>query len=196
MKRAIFFNIDGTLISTISRDDLTRDDSEQHPQGVKILPGVEAVLEHYQNQEPPWMMVGVSNQKDWESIDQDRGQPFKHLDDAIAQMQHTLNLLSQLRAIYFCSHSEGNNCWRVTRQGAVKISKYLKASEVDLQEKYAFRKPGAGMIFLACLDYDIDLDLSQMVGNDPEDEGAATNAQIEFVHTQDWFQRLRVVSDE
>ena len=187
MKRAIFFNIDGTLTSTISKNDLAGENFQQYSQDVKILPGVEAALDHYQNQEPPWIMVGVSNQQDWESIDRDRGQPFKDLDDTIAQMQHTLSLLSQLRAIYFCSHSEGHNCWRVTRQGAVKISKYLKASEVDLQEKYAFRKPGAGMIFLASLDYDIDLDLSQMVGNYPEDEGTATNAQVEFILAEDWF---------
>ena len=185
MKRAIFFNIDGTLTTTISGDPL-----KQYPQNVKVLPGVEAALEYYQNQEPCWIMVGISNQEDWESIDRDTGEPFKHLDDTIAQMQYTLSLLSQLRAIYFCSHSEGSNCWRVTRQGAVKISKYLKASEVHLQEKYAFRKPGAGMIFLASLDYDIDLDLSWMVGDRPEDEGAAVNAQVEFVQTQNWQQRF------
>ena len=182
MKRAIFLNVDGTLTTTISEDPL-----KQYPQNVKVLPGVEAALNYYQNQEPCWIMVGISNQADWESIGRDTGEPFKHLDDTIAQMQYTLSLLSQLRAIYFCSHSEGINCWRVTRQGAVKISKYLKASEVHLQEKYAFRKPGAGMIFLASLDYDIDLDLSWMVGDGPEDEGAAVNAQVEFVQTQNWL---------
>ena len=185
MKRGIFFNIDGTLTTMMSGDTL-----RQYPQDVKVLPGVEAALNYYQNQEPCWIMVGISNQGDWESIDRDAGEPFKHLDETIAKMQYTLSLLSQLRAIYFCSHSEGSNCWRVTRQGAVKISKYLKASEVHLQEKYAFRKPGAGMIFLASLDYDIDLDLSWMVGDRPEDEGAAMNAQVEFVRTQSWHQRF------
>ncbi|MDJ0774292.1 MAG: hypothetical protein QNJ49_12865 [Mastigocoleus sp. MO_167.B18] len=185
MKRAIFFNIDGTLTKKNAGDPL-----KQYPQDVEVLPGVEVALNHYQSQEPSWVMVGISNQADWESIDRDAGELFKHLDYTIAQMQYILSLLSQLRAIYFCSHSEGSNCWRVTRQGAVKISKYLKASEVHLQEKYAFRKPGAGMIFLASLDYDIDLDLSWMVGDRPEDEAAAANAQVEFVRTENWIQRF------
>ena len=47
MKRAIFFNIDGTLTTRISGDPL-----EQYPQDVKVLPGVEAALNYYQNQEP------------------------------------------------------------------------------------------------------------------------------------------------
>lgn len=186
MKRAIFFDVDGTLTTNVTEEPLKR-----YPQDIKVLPSVEVALNYYQSQEPPWLMVGISNQEDWESFDRDTGEPFKHLNATIAQMQYTLSLLSQLRVIYFCSHSEGNNCWRVTRQGAVKISKYLKATEVHLQEKYAFRKPGAGMIFLASLDYDIDLDLSWMVGNSPEDEGAAANAQIEFVRTQDWIERFR-----
>ncbi|MDJ0697286.1 hypothetical protein [Mastigocoleus sp. MO_188.B34] len=185
MKRAVFFSIDETLTTNIASDSL-----KEHPQDVKVLPGVEIALNYYQNQEPSWLMIGISNQGDWESMDRDTDEPFKHLDRTITKMQHTLSLLSQLRAIYFCSHSEGINCWRVTHQGAVKISKYLKASELNLQEKYAFRKPGAGMIFLASLDYDIDLDLSWMVGNYPEDEGAARNAQIEFVRTENWIQRF------
>ncbi|MEM7579159.1 MAG: hypothetical protein ACFB02_21900 [Mastigocoleus sp.] len=210
MKRAIFLDIEGTLTQPISSS------SEYFTsEYVKLLPGVETALNYYLSREPEQLIVGISNRgedgelyleqdleedseqdeeaqleeylsNNSEIIDVPIHQPQSNVDIVIEEMKYTLSLLPQLKAIYFCPNMKGRSCWRVTRNSAVKISKDLNNHETYIPQKHSFRKPGAGMIFVASLDYDIDLDQSWMVGTTAEDKDAAANAQIDFMPARQW----------
>ncbi|MEM7554779.1 MAG: hypothetical protein AAF378_11880 [Cyanobacteria bacterium P01_A01_bin.84] len=203
MKRAIFLDIEGTLTETISNTSDPLNSEYVNSKNVKILPGVETALNYYFSQEPDQLIVGISNKGEDGEIDLEAEQeseesensttinvpiqrPQNNVDIVIEEMKHTLSLLPQLKAIYFCPNIKGRSCWRVTRTGALKISNNSTNQENYIPQKHSFRKPGAGMIFIASLDYDIDLDQSWMVSNTPEDANAAHHAQIDLIQATEW----------
>jgi D-glycero-D-manno-heptose 1,7-bisphosphate phosphatase len=76
---------------------------------------------------------------------------LKNIEDAIAEQHYTLELIPQLEAIYFCPDMKGLICYRVTKNGAVKLADHT--GDNFLEEKFRYRKPGAGMIYQAVFDY-------------------------------------------
>ncbi|QFS49614.1 hypothetical protein [Nostoc sphaeroides] len=117
MERAVLFDIDGTLTVTVTGETF-----KKNPHDVAVLPGVKEGLNHYHNQVPPWILVGVSNQGGI-----DKG--YKSIEDTVAEMKYTLELLPKLSAIYFCPDLQGINCWRVTSNASVKIADYGTSKE-------------------------------------------------------------------
>ncbi|WP_230968190.1 hypothetical protein [Nostoc sp. WHI] len=111
-----------------------------------------------------YTIIGITNQGGCDTINRDTGKPLKSIEDAIAEQHYTLELIPQLEAIYFCPDMKGFICYRVTRNGAVKVAYYTLDSKF-LEDKFKFRKPGAGMIFRASIDFDLDLTKSWMIGD-------------------------------
>ncbi|MCC5633439.1 HAD hydrolase-like protein [Nostoc sphaeroides] len=114
---------------------------------------------------------------------------MKSLEDAIAEQQYTLELIPQLEAVYFCPDMKGLVVYRVTRNDAVKLADHTPDGEF-LEEKFRYRKPGAGMIFRASIDFDIDLTKSWMIGDRDEDEKAAKAAGVNFMPAEIWHMRF------
>ncbi|MEH1821499.1 MAG: HAD hydrolase-like protein [Nostoc sp.] len=177
----LFVDIDGTLTETILGHTF-----KQHPQDVKIIEGADKAIAHFADLD--WLIVGVSNQGGCAAINPETGKPRKTIEDTIAEMQFTLELLPQLTAIYFCPDFEGNDCWRVSSLDAYEIS------DREAQLIGEFRKPDAGMLKLAKLfaeDGGEDVDEIWMVGDRPEDEQCAINAGINFCPAVVWRDRFR-----
>lgn len=58
-----------------------------------------------------------------------------------------------------------------------------------MEKNHVMRKPNPGMIYVAAAELDIDLTKSFMVGDRPEDEGAAKAAGLEFMWAWQFFGR-------
>lgn len=169
--KIIFFDVDGTLTLTISGAIY-----KQHPQDVKLLPGIEKALQHFDTQ--GYLQVGISNQGGVAA-------GHKTIQDTIAEMQFTLSLAPQLRAIYFCPDFEGKTCWKVKKHNSSKVK------QRNTLEYGSFRKPGKGMIelFLKSNNVSSRTDI-WMIGDRVEDEQCASNAHVNFMGAEDfrkWF---------
>ena len=173
MQRAIFLDIDGTLTTTVSGETF-----KQHPRDVAVLPGVKEALEYYHNQFPKWLMMGISNQGGVAA-------GYKSIEDAIAEMQYTLELLPQLNSIYFCPDFDGLTSWKITTTETLEIKQF------NSNEYVSFRKPGAGMVNLAVGSYQIEKRDSWYIGDRPEDEQCATAAGISYMDADIWRDRFR-----
>jgi D-glycero-D-manno-heptose 1,7-bisphosphate phosphatase len=186
MKRTIFFDIDGTLTTTISGETF-----KKHSEDVAVLPGIKEAIAWYKAR--GWQFIGISNQGGV-------GAGHKSIESATSEMKFTLQLIPELSAIYFCPDFEGLVCWKtnkiethfctgieespicqVSEYRSIKISDNTKDKDFFLKEEFRYRKPGAGMIYQATFDYAIDKSESWYVGDRSEDEACARNADINFM---------------
>ncbi|MCP2730489.1 HAD-IIIA family hydrolase [Limnofasciculus baicalensis] len=167
MTTILFVDCDGTIRKPKSRAKFI-----QSPDDQQIIKGAENAIASWKEQ--GYAIVGITNQG---------GVAAKHktLESAIAEQRYTLNLFPLLSEIYFCPDYEGLICWRVTRDGEFNIT-----NNEPVEEKYKFRKPGCGMILMASNLFSGNLEECWMVGDSPEDEGAAVNAGIRFMWAGDW----------
>ncbi len=157
MKKAIFFDIDETLTTTLSGQKF-----KQNPTDIKVMDGVEKGIDHFLYKYTP---IGISNQGGV-------AVGHKSLDDAIAEMCHTLELLPQLAVIYICVDFEGQEVWQIDHDETIKIPNSAKTN---------CRKPEPGMLLMASAHYDIDLRVSWMIGDRSEDEQCAIAAGVNFI---------------
>ncbi|MEH2138609.1 polynucleotide kinase [Nostoc sp.] len=174
--KILFVDIDGTLTETIGGHAF-----KQSPTDVKIIEGADKAIAHFADLD--WLIVGVSNQGGCAAINPKTGKPRKTIEDTIAEMQFTLELLPQLSAIYFCPDFEGDNCWRVSSLDAYEIS------DRETQLIGEFRKPDAGMLKLAKLfveDGSSDVIEMAMVGDRPEDLECASAMGCNFLWAEQW----------
>ncbi|MHC5824192.1 MAG: HAD hydrolase-like protein [Nostoc sp.] len=181
MVKILFVDIDGTLTETISGHPF-----KQSPTDVKIIEGADRAIAHFADL--GWLIVGVSNQGGCAAINPQTGKPRKTIEDTIAEMQFTIELLPQISAIYFCPDFEGNNCWRVSSLDAYEIS------DRETQLIGEFRKPNAGMLKLAKLfveDGGEDVEEMTMVGDRTEDEQCGINAGVKFCPADVWRDRFK-----
>ncbi|OYE01433.1 hypothetical protein [Nostoc sp. 'Peltigera membranacea cyanobiont' 232] len=144
------------------------------------MAGVDEAIAHHKAQ--GYTIIGITNQGGCDTINRNTGKPLKSLEDAIAEQQYTLELIPQLECIYFCPDMKGLTCYRVVRQGAIKIIKIEEIKDIN----YLFRKSGAGMIYRAAGDFEIDLTKSWMI----EDEKAAIAAGVNFFWADVWRMRF------
>lgn len=162
MKKILFLDCDGTI-----RQPLGGSKFISHPQDQRIIPGADEAIAHYHRQ--GYRCIGITNQGGVAS-------GYKSLEDTIVEQRYTLKLFPELEAIYFCPDYEGLICWKVTR------SEERKIFDADGN----FRKPGAGMIMLAAIEFEGILAESTMTGDRPEDEAAAANAGVSFLWADVW----------
>ena len=184
MQLGLFLDLDGTA----------RESTEkfiQTPTGQRIMAGVHEAMptaaSYAHHKAQGYTVIGVTNQGGCDTINRDTEKPLKSLEDAITEQYYTLELIPQLEAIYFCPDMKGLICYHVTaRQEVIKIIEIEEIKDMN----YLFRKPGAGMIYRAASDFEIDLTKSWMIGDCSEDEKAA----IAVVHTKTLHSNLNQAS--
>lgn len=172
MTKLLLCDIDKTLTTTISGQTF-----KQHPRDVTVLPGVEAALKHACAR--GWKVTGVSNQAGIEA-------GYKTLEDCIEEMHYTIELLPHLDGIFFCPDRAGRRCWYVTAKEHWSVAEYNPYQGL-------FRKPQPGMLLYAIKFFKADKmeeTIAWMVGDRSEDEEAATNAGINFIHADVWRTRF------
>ncbi|WP_445634621.1 D,D-heptose 1,7-bisphosphate phosphatase [Nostoc sp. DSM 114161] len=181
MVKILFLDIDGTATETISGHTF-----KQHPQDVKVMEGADKAVSHYHNQ--GWTVIGVSNQGGCSAIDPATGKPRKSIEDAIAEMQFTLELFPKLELILFCPDFDGERLISVGR-GIWSESRQLEG----VTDSY--RKPGIGMIQYVRNGYceiSDKIEDCYFVGDRPQDdEQCAINARIDFCPANVWRDRFR-----
>ncbi len=167
MSKILFVDCDGTI-----REPKSGAKFISSPDDQQIIKGANDAIAHWFGE--GYTVIGITNQAGVAA-------GHKSLEDTITEQRYTLNLFPLLSEIYFCPDYEGLICWRVTREGEFNIT-----NDEPNQEKYKFRKPGYGMILAASNLFGGNLAECWMVGDSPEDQGAAVNAGIRFIWAGDW----------
>lgn len=160
----------------------------QTPTVQRIMAGVHEAIAHHKRQ--GYTIIGITNQGGCDTINRDTGKPLKSLEDAIAEQHYTLALIPQLECIYFCPDMKGFVCYQVTRNKVTIVSDHSTNNGESSEDKLKFRKPGAGIIFKASIDFALDLTKSWMIGDRDEDEKAAKAAGVNFMWADIWHMRF------
>lgn len=174
----LLLDLDGTI-----REPLSGDFYFQHPRDQKLIEGVTTVLRTYTDLctcTDPWIIVGITNQAGVAA-------GHKSMPTCIEEQQYTLELLPELKEIYFCPDFEGRKCFRVTRHN------YHNHSQTRWFRQY--RKPNPGMLKLAMVRHNHLPDNCLYVGDRPEDETAAQRAGIAFQWAWDWLEHPQTLVD-
>ena len=95
-------------------------------------------------------------------------------------MRYCMKLLPEIQYALFAPDYEGEICWQV-KGNFLRIEIHRSVSP----ELGSFRKPGPGMLQYAMAIE--DLSESLMIGDRPEDKGAASAAGISFLWAEDWI---------
>ncbi len=173
MMKIAFLDLDGTLRQTKSGETFINSPEDQQP----ITGAVEAVK---YCKSIGYQCIGITNQGGV-------GAGNKSLQSVIKEQLITLDLFPELAYIYFCPDREGKQCWQVHRGSH-------PANQIDSTwaDRYIgqFRKPNAGMIEAAILNYGIrqllDLSDSFFTGDRTEDSEAAAMANLPFFDAADF----------
>jgi D-glycero-D-manno-heptose 1,7-bisphosphate phosphatase len=178
MQTGVILDKDGTLTQPISGQRFV-----QHPADQVLLPGVaERIAALHQDGAT---LVIVSNQGGVDA-------GHKSLEEAITEMRYCLKLLPQISYALFCPDFDGRELYYVDRldvrhQSSMdRISFGASASDGDLPSRTNYRKPGPGMLNWAITVSEIERSSALMIGDQPEDEQAAINAQIKFLSADLW----------
>ncbi|MCG5062188.1 MAG: HAD-IIIA family hydrolase [Limnoraphis sp. WC205] len=171
MNKILLVDCDGTIRKPKSKAKVIDSPTDQEP-----IPGAIEAINHYFQAD--WLIVGITNQANVA-----RGR--KSLENCIKEQQYTLKLFPQIEAIYFCPDFEGKLCYCVQRNSYEQ--------KIAWQPGINFRKPGDGMIFRACIDFNggEHPDEAWMIGDRSEDEAAACSAGISFMDADIWRERWR-----
>lgn len=159
-------DMDGTL-----REPLSGHFYCQHPQDQQIIAGAGTAIQAYQDD---WMIIGITNQAGVAA-------GYKTMQECIQEQQYTLQLVPQLKEIYFCPDFEGRRCFRVTRHNAHNHSQTRWFRQ--------YRKPHPGMLKLTMVRHNHLPENCVYVGDRPEDEEAARRAGVAFEWVGDWIAR-------
>ena len=164
----LLLDLDGTL-----REPLSGKPYFQHPQDQQLVTGADLAIRSYP---ADWTIVGITNQGGVAA-------GYKSMQQCIQEQQYTLQLIPQLKEIYFCPDFEGRKCFRVTRHNAHNhsLTKWFRQ----------YRKPNPGMLKLAMVRHNQLPENCLYVGDRPEDEQAAQRAGIAFQWTWAWIARQR-----
>lgn len=158
MAKLYIFDKDTTLVTPKSGNKFV-----QAPEDQQLIPGTIELLA--QLKADGSTIVIASNQGGIAA-------GYKSQQATIEEMRFCMNLLPQIKAAYFCPDFEGRRC--------VCVFTLIKAV-YELEDGRNYRKPGAGMLLEAIEDWNrADFDGVVMVGDRPEDEGAAEAAGIAF----------------
>ena len=165
--KLLLLDLDGTL-----REPASRENFPQHPKDFICIPGASEALNNYLRN--GYIAVGITNQGGVAA-------GYKSLKDCFVEQEFTFSLFPQLESILFCPDFEGQQCYRC----------YCGEQTFDVSSKYpdllgTYRKPNPGMLNIAINSNEADLNDCLMVGDRPEDEGAANAAGIKFIWADTW----------
>lgn len=179
MTKLLMVDLDGTIRQCKSNPE----GFINYPLDQELIPNVTEALARYKD----YIIVGITNQGGVAA-------GFKSLANAISEQQYTMQLCSQLSAIYFCPDFEGKQCLYVNEVGLVVQVHETWRKHRDLIG--SFRKPSPGMLHLAIRHEAWQLvptipDLRNLramyIGDRPEDEQAAQAAGVRFMWAADWI---------
>lgn len=173
MSGLLLLDKDGTLVRPKSGNQFIQTPWDQEP-----IPGVREALEKYKG----WAIAIVSNQGGVAA-------GHKTLEETFLEFRYCLELFPQIEKAYFCPNFEGDRCWECWGDCEEQNRIFHEHNKTDLYllRNPNCRKPGAGMLLLAA---DNALQPVVMVGDRPEDEGAAIALSKEipcqFIWAEDW----------
>lgn len=177
MKLAII-DKDGTLTETVSGATFVQSPTDQ-----KLIAGVQQAIAKLVAE--GYTLAIASNQGGVAA-------GHKTLEDAIAEMRYAMELTG-IQVAYFCPDFKGHQCYKVTPSFCEGFND--EPIESESADRYtillpttsfgSYRKPDSGMLKRAIHDHDSLKAI--MIGDRPEDEQAAHNAKIDFIHAKDWW---------
>lgn len=167
--KILFLDMDNTVRRTKSGATFINDPYDQ-----ELIPGVEEAIARYQD----WIIIGITNQGGVKA-------GFKTLENCIQEQIITLKLIPEMQRIYFCP-DDGRTCWLVHNENSY--------GKIEADGRYAylrgknFRKPSPGMIDAAFANRNQNYRKYEFlfVGDRPEDQQCAANANIPFMWAEDW----------
>jgi D-glycero-D-manno-heptose 1,7-bisphosphate phosphatase len=162
----LMLDLDGTL-----REPLNGAQYFQHAKDQRMIEGTDTAIRAYGED---WIKVGITNQGGVAA-------GHKSIQQCIQEQQYTLELFSELKEIYFCPDFEGRKCFRVTRHNVHNHSKTRWFGQ--------FRKPQPGMLKLAMVRHNHLPENCLYVGDRPEDEAAARQAEVQFQWAEAWIEQ-------
>jgi histidinol phosphatase-like enzyme len=155
-------DLDGTVRHSVSGDKFIKDAND-----IAIFPGVAEILDEYLAK--GWFIVGISNQG---SI----AHGIKTTEQVHDELRRTRELLPQIAIIRACPTMADGNVYPYNWRSLQRKPYYgMLASLEDQLLSYQICIP--------------DWDNSLFVGDRPEDEGCAANADIPFEHADVFFKR-------
>ena len=162
MTKILFLDLDGTVRRTISGQTFINDPNDQ-----ELIPGVADTLNNYLS----WVVAGVTNQAGV-------AVKKKTLESCIEEQKITLLQVPQMHSISFCIDFEGNQAYRLYRDGTLKQLPYGRN----------YRKPAPGMLSQFIEDFicPVMLDDLLMVGDRIEDKQCAIASGIDFIWAEEW----------
>ena len=165
--KILFLDMDNTVRRPKSGATFINDPYDQ-----ELIPGVEDAIARYHD----YKIIGVTNQGGVIA-------GYKSLENCFEEQRQTLKLLPQMSLLLFCTDN-GNTMFRLSQQG-------LKMHGMPIMTNRSnhfgnFRKPNPGMIVFGLLYSREKLEEVLMVGDRPEDQQAANNANIPFMWAEEW----------
>ncbi|WP_193200835.1 polynucleotide kinase [Nostoc sp. MG11] len=180
MTKILFLDLDGTIRRTKSGATFIN-----KPEDQEIIPGVQNAIIRYLN----YHVIGITNQGGVAA-------GKKSLEDALAEQKYTMQLLPELKLVYFCPDFDGDLIYKVSCEKHEAWERHQFLDPISNKPFYqSFRKPGAGMVQKAINDLGkiIDAKSSLFVGDAcgglrqrSEDEQCALAANIPFTWANNW----------
>ncbi len=167
MTKILFLDLDGTVRRTKSGATFINDPYDQ-----ELIPGVQEAIARYHD----WKIIGITNQGGVLA-------GKKSLENCFEEQRQTLMLVPQMWMILFCTDN-GDTMFRLSQ----RMLELHGMPIIFNRSKYFgnFRKPNPGMINFA-LKYSREKpEQILMVGDRPEDQQCAANANIPFMWAEDW----------
>lgn len=176
----VILDKDGTLVKPRSGNEFV-----QNPEDQELLPGV-----------PKAIAALVSNNCEVVVASNQGGviAGYKTLENTILEMQYLMKLIPEIAYCMFCPDN-GDTLYKIQANPPGWFeAKDWKPLSKGWGNNRSFRKPEPGMLFHAIFSMGGRVDLSDpiavghflMVGDRPEDQGAAYAAGISFQWADDW----------
>lgn len=181
MTKLLILDKDGTLTRPKSGERFV-----QSPEDQELIPGVAEALARYRA--AGWVMAIASNQGGVEA-------GFKTLESVAAEMRYGMDLTGIDTALFCPFMGWAESCWQVPSTDTPLIEWRDQvlierpnhgACSGPTPRSMGCRKPQGGMLRIAQTIYN-ELDNVLMVGDRPEDQGAAEAAGVAFVWAHDWI---------
>ncbi len=181
MNKLLVLDKDGTLVRPKSGNTFV-----QRPEDQELIEGVAEAIQRYVAD--GWTIAIASNQGGVAA-------GYKSLDDAIVEMQFCLRLCKSIGLTYgFLCPDDGGSCVKVERHhGENDGRRFINSGRGlwqihDAPFKGKYRKPDNGMLLLAkeVLFFGAEVNQKLMIGDRPEDQGAAQAAGFDFMWVEDW----------
>lgn len=182
--KLLILDRDGTLTTPASGGEF-----RQHPRDLMLLPGVREKIQ--EGVKDGWTIAIASNQGGCEAINPATGKPYQTREWAIQEMLSTFELLPEIEYALIAPSFETNGYGEAIEIDCSEGGQYVKHLT---NGALRFRKPNPGMIEAIWRRHPIGNQLHSrddweeilIVGDRPEDEGAAKAAGVKFVWAHDW----------